>query len=109
MNDADADPRELTYADPDAETALDDAGGLPTEDDAARFLLDLYERSAGRLRHRDAVERFLEEYAGRFVAPGREGFAIDPAVRRRFELLAGRDVVWDAGDRGWRGRYSWER
>jgi hypothetical protein len=95
--------RKLTYADPNAGD-----NGL-TEADAARFLLYLWNHSPGRLDHRQAVERFLEEFGGRFVTPGREGFQIDQAVRQRFERLAGREVVRDAQDRAWRWRYSWER
>jgi hypothetical protein len=49
------------------------------------------------------------EYGGRFVTPTREGFAIDPGVRERFERLAGPDVFWDAQDRCWRWRHPWER
>jgi hypothetical protein len=101
------DARELIYADPDAETVLDADDGLPTEQDAARLLLDLYDRSGGHLHHRQAVEGFLEEYGGRFVAMGREGFQISGEVRRWFEALAGREVVWDAQDRSWRWRHAW--
>ena len=101
--------RELSYCDPDAEPVTDANDGEPTAADAARFLVDLFERSGGRLRHRGAVERFLEGYGGRFVTPGREGFAIDRDVRERFERLAGRDVVWGAQARSGRWRYAWER
>jgi hypothetical protein len=94
------DARELTYCDTDTE---------PTAADAARFLMDLFDRAEGRLPHRTAVERFLEEYGGRFLVPTREGFAIDREVSQRFQLLTGRCVLWDAADRSWRYRYSWEK
>jgi hypothetical protein len=69
----DADPRALTYTDPDAVTETDDAvpvadtavdadDGQPTAAEAARFLLDLYDRTGGRLYLGVAVERFREEY-----------------------------------------------
>jgi hypothetical protein len=108
MTDA-ADARELTYCDPDAETALDADDTGPTAAEAARFLMDLFDRAEGRLPHRTAVERFLEEYGGRFVVPTREGFAIDREVSQRFQLLTGRCVLWDAVDRSWRYRYSFEK
>jgi hypothetical protein len=55
------------------------------------------------------VDRFLEEFGGRFVVPTREGFAIDRDVCERFERLAGPDAIWDAGDRCRRWRYGWDR
>jgi hypothetical protein len=103
------DARELTYCDPDAETLPEAGEDQPTAADAARFLLDLFDRSGGRLGQREAVGRFLEEYGGRFVTPGRGEFAIDKGVRQRFELLAGLEVLWDAGDRCWRWRQPGER
>jgi hypothetical protein len=101
--------RELTYRDPDAETALDADGGPPTEADAARFLLDLYDRSPDRLYLGAAVSRLLEEYRGWFLTHGRDGFTVAAEVVTLFGMLAGPDVVFDKGDRCWRLRYSWER
>jgi hypothetical protein len=105
----DADTRELTHCDPDADTALDADGGSPAEADAARFLLDLYDRSPDRLYLGAAVGRLLEEYQGRFLTHGRLGFTVAAEVVKLFGMLAGPGVVFDRGDRCWRGRYSWER
>jgi hypothetical protein len=95
--------RELTYADLDDAPPPEDPDE-PTAADAARFLLRLFERSPGRLPLREAVERFAEEFGGRFLA-GRPGeWGIDPDVRHRFEELAGAEVLWDGRDRCWRWR-----
>jgi hypothetical protein len=106
---ADTAPRELTYADPDADIALDAEDGLPTEADAARFLLDLYDRSPGRLHLGAAVGRLLEESRGRFLTHARDRFTVAAEVVTLFGMLAGPGVVFDRGDRCWRGRYAWER
>src|SRR5947209_3416576 len=101
--------RELTYCDPEAETVTDAEEGLPSEKDAARFLLHLWDRAPGWVHHRQAVERLREEWGGQFICLGREGFQVGQEVRERFLSLAGREVVWDAQDRAWRWRYSWGR
>jgi hypothetical protein len=104
----DAEARELVYADPDAETVVEAQDSL-TEADAARFLLDLYDRSPDRLYLGAAVGRLREEYQGRFLTHGRDGFNVAAEVVALFGMLAGPDVVFDKGDRCWRLRYSWER
>jgi hypothetical protein len=100
--------RELTYFDPDAETITDADDGEPTAADAARLLLDQFERSGGRLRTSEATERFAEEFGGRFLdgSPGR--WRISGPVLDRFARLAP-DAFWGEGDRSWRWRYSWDR
>jgi hypothetical protein len=100
--------RELTYADLDNAPPADEADE-PTAADAARFLLHLFDRSPGRLRQGEAVERFAEEFGGRFLI-GRPGdLAIDADVRTRFERLVGPDLLWDGRDRCWRWRQHGER
>jgi hypothetical protein len=103
------DTRELTYAGPDPEAAIDADDRPPAEADAARFLLDLYDRSPDRLYLGAAVGRLLEEYRGRFLTHARDGFTVAAEVAKLFGMLAGPGVVFDRGDRCWRGRYAWER
>jgi hypothetical protein len=40
-----------------------------------------------------------------FLAPARAGLAIEQLVLDCFAMLAGPEVVFDAGDRRWRRRY----
>jgi hypothetical protein len=100
--------RDLRYSDPDAETITDLADDAPTPDSASRFLLDLFDRSGGRLRLREAVERFAEEYGGRFLDGVPGNWRVAREVFDRFARLAP-DVFWDAADRCWRWRYGWDR
>jgi hypothetical protein len=100
--------RELRDTDPNSETITDSADDAPTPDSAARFLLDLFDRSGGRLRLREAVERFADEYGNRFLDGVPGNWRIANAVLGRFARLAP-DVFWDAADRCWRWRYSWDR
>jgi hypothetical protein len=83
--------------------ATDDARAMPGR------LRGLYDRTGGRLDPGVAVEGFREEYAGRFLAPARFGLTIEQLVLDRFATPAGPEVVFDAGGRRWRGRYSGER
>jgi hypothetical protein len=80
----------------------------PTAEDAARFLIRLYDR-AGRLSLDGAAKALDEAFGGRFLVPGPCGPQPTPAVFAAFARLAGTRVVYVPADQLFGPPFTFEK
>jgi hypothetical protein len=74
----------------------------PSPADAARLLLDLWQRAGGRLTLDEAVAALERAYGGRFLSDGADADRVpDQQTLIQFAALVGPGVIYDSGLRAW--------